>query len=783
MVFLSIHSAFGVEALGFGIKSNRVIPCIKIYTNVLTERHPFVLADAAIHVKKAVEFHEAGLQLNLDDYVNFMEADDCNRAIFHPEELMGKPGEPFHVNNGACYGTISYYMKADLVLRNRFGDQLSYAKHFGITCAHCTIPVRDIPVLKNRIKEAHIQDIYKNYPLDDLYDSMWHHSIYPLHDHSEHHDHTGRRRKGDPLVFSNLQYDCEHCMIQGTICCDPFRELINHELKFTSPRKNETDTPDYKYRYVCSKYGMIPKYYHLPLPKYIFENGQNSTNYHLPCNVDIGVLEVVRSPPNITDDLHLQNAYRTVGTDHSSQLSIDRLPYDKYKPSHPKPFQEDFKRVMSEKPLCKKDGIAKKLAMQFHRPPLTNQAASAVGGTPSDYLNDMNTLQVPPVYERSASSESTDIVELSLTSLMLNRTDHSPVSPNPQPLEDPAQNQLRVPPLPVDNRTDNSPETPNPQPFENPPQIRVAPLPVLNRTDHSSHSPVSPNLQPPDDGQIRGTEYAQQLGYPQKETLQEKTIADLKNIVTATGRYIFGKKEAKHLCLHVLSHQIKDKRSSTRTLKVRNRDFCLEFIHKNPQIKQQQRSFPAIKWKGMDGNELENGDMFIRPGDSGAPLFVVQNNENGEEKLVLLGTVCSTNTATRVDFTREVLFPDLLKYMISQLKENESWRVGSSLPVIREFECLCTSVDESVSIDKQLETLRLCKKAEKKTRICGEITSYCIKMRQISDGEYGVWYDTSGDNSKSSIGTVSFQLTPCIATCSTPMDNEPVIIHEGGRPS
>ena len=61
-----------------------------------------------MHVKKAVEFHEAGLQLKLDDYINFMEADD-NRAIFHPEELMSKPGEPFHVNNGASYSTISYY--------------------------------------------------------------------------------------------------------------------------------------------------------------------------------------------------------------------------------------------------------------------------------------------------------------------------------------------------------------------------------------------------------------------------------------------------------------------------------------------------------------------------------------------------------------------------------------------------------------------------------------------------------------------------------------------------
>ena len=715
-MFLSIHSGFGVEALGFGVKSNRVIPCIKIYTNVPAEQHPSVLADAAIHVKKAVEFHEAGLQLHLDDYINFMEADDYNRAIFHPEELMSKPGEPFDVNNGASYGTISYYMKTDLVLRNRFGDQLSYTKHFGITCAHRTIPVCDISSLKHRIKQPDIEEIYKNYPLDDLYDSMWHHSEYPLHDHCECH------QKGDTLVFTNLQYDCDHCMIQGSVCHHSFGNITNQDLEFESPRKDEMNTPNYIYRYVLSKYGMIPKYYHLPLPRCIFEFGKNSTNYHLPCNVDIGVLEVKGNPPNITsldNPHHLQNAYQTVGTDQSSQLSIDHPPHNKYKPSYRKPFQEDYKRVMIHKSVHRKNRVVKKLAMQFHRSLRTKQTALAVGGTSTEYLNDMNTPHIPPIYERSVSNDSTDSIEIS-----------------------------------------------------------IPPFPVLNRTDHSFRSPVSPNPQPLDDHQIRGNEYkcAQQFGYPQKETLQEKTMADLKNIVTATNRYIFGKKESERLCLHVLSHQIKDKRSSTRTLVVRNRDFCLEIVHKNPKVKQQQRSFPAIKWKGVDGNKSINGNDFIRQGDSGAPLFVIQKDENEENKLVLLGTVCSTIAATRVDFTQEVLFPDMLIYMTSQLKENESWKIGSSIPIIREFESLCTSVDESVSIDKQLEKLCSCKTmAERKTMICEEIKSYCRKMRQIRDGGYEVWYNTT-DSSKSAYGLVSFQMTPCIDACSTAMDVEPVII-------
>ena len=711
-MFLSIYSAFGVEALGFGIKSNRVVPCIKIYTKVPAELHPSVLADAAIHVKKAVEFHEAGLQLNLEDYINFMEADDYNRAIFHPEELLSKPGEPFDVNTGASYGTISYYMKTDLVLHNRFGDQLSYTKHFGITCAHCTIPVCDTSSFKHRIKPPDMEEIYKNYPLDDLYDSMWHHSEYPLCDHSECH------QKNYPLVFTNLQYDCDYHMIKGSTCHHSFGNVTNQDLEFESPRDDEMNTPDCIYRYVCSKYGMIPKYYHLPLPRCIFEFGKNSTNYHLPCNVDIGVLEVKGNPSNITsldNSHHLQNAYQTVRTDQSSQLSIDHLPHNKYKPSYRKPFQGDYKHVMIHKSVHRKNKIVKNLAMQFHHSLRTKQTAPE--GTSTDYLHDMNTPQIPPVYERSVSNDSTDSIELS-----------------------------------------------------------IPPFPVLNRTDHSFRSPVSPNPQPLDDYQIRGNEYTQQFGYPHKETLQENTMADFKNIVTATSRYIFGKKEAEHLCLHVLSHQIKDKGSSTRTLVVRNRDFCLEIVHKNPKVKQQQRSFPAIKWKGVDGNNSINGNDFIRPGDSGAPLFVIQKNENGENEMVLLGTVCSTIAATRVDFTQEVLFPDILIYMNSQLKGNESWKRGSSVPVIREFESLCTSVDESVSIDKQLEKLRLCKTmAERKTMICEEIKSYCRKMRHIRDGGYGVCYNTP-DSSKSAYGLVSFQMTPCIDACSTAMDVEPVII-------
>ena len=118
-------------------------------------------------------------------------------------------------------------MKTDLVLRNRFEDQLSYTKHFGITCAHRTIPVCDISLLKHRMKQPDIEEIHKNYPLDNLYDSMWHHSEYPLHDHSECHD---------PLVFTNLQYDYDHCMIQGSTCCDSFGNITNQYLEVESPR-------------------------------------------------------------------------------------------------------------------------------------------------------------------------------------------------------------------------------------------------------------------------------------------------------------------------------------------------------------------------------------------------------------------------------------------------------------------------------------------------------------------------------------------------------------------
>ena len=72
----------------------------------------------------------------------------------------------------------------------------------------------------------------------------------------------------------------------------------------------------------------------------------------------------------------------------------------------------------------------------------------------------------------------------------------------------------------------------------------------------------------------------------------------------------------------------------------------------------------------MERSKSRNGNDFIQPGDSGAPPFVIQKDENGENKLVLLGTVCSTIAATRVDFTQKVPFPDIIIYMTSHATSN-----------------------------------------------------------------------------------------------------------------
>ena len=658
--------------------------------------------------------------LSPEDCLRCLEVDNFNNSIIYPEELMGYPGEQFIVSRGAVKGIIGCYLKAELKLGIQ-GRTICFTKHFALTCAHCVIPVHIISgLVRDARNNVGIQNKIQQYPLTDLYNYMWKHSLYQSMLRYPR-DYTSHQQQSKPNAFDGFNVDQEFCMIQGALCFEEMRALINEKLGYDDYKT--TCRHVQKYKYVCSKYGMIPRRFHLPLPHYIFKNESNTgqVDFHLPFNIDIGVLEINENMPQLDYTHCIGASYHymsNIGELSGKPMAIDGAPSalsnkELRKPQFRQEMNHVFPSQLSEysKPYGLVDprtaySRQDSVTLSEGYPSLTISPSPTGHGSPMTHCKlDCTTLSPPDhPFLRSASRDSD--CEESLSSPVIGDVlGHQTIGSTTQQL--------------------------------------LTSEPTIIR-DHI-HSPA------------------------QKETLKtavKKNISKASSGILAFGRKIFGVKEEKKLRLHVMSHQANDNsRPARRTLEVKNKDFCLELVHRNPNNRQQKRSFPTIKWKSQDENH------FIEPGDSGSSLFVIVKDENGSDKLVLLGIAGSATTASRIDFTKEVLTPDLFLYMSSELRKHLT-----NYPNLNDFISFCETVENQVQIDKELSKLasptddKLMSPEyahltipKRKEQICHDIQE---KSRLLKKMERSVKFPFSSLAAVTE-GHVSFKLTECIEDCAS----------------
>jgi hypothetical protein len=280
-----------VKAVGFGIKTDRVVPCIRLFA---TSKRPTLVRDAATHIMTSL-LNLRNILVSLDDCMECLELDDFTSAKIRPEELTGRPGEQFKVNDGIVRGTIGYYMKAQLDLTIG-GRSETLSKHFGVTCAHCAFPVNAVTrLIVDVCRNKEIQEKFQHYPLRGLYEHMWsdrEHKVFHAKSKQEAQNGIGR-----PPVYSSSGYiyERELCLIKGSICCSEMRQLINEKISYEDD--SSAHPPQREYNFVVSKFGMIPKDCSVPLPSYLFKNlTRDCETYHFPFNVDVALLELTESP-------------------------------------------------------------------------------------------------------------------------------------------------------------------------------------------------------------------------------------------------------------------------------------------------------------------------------------------------------------------------------------------------------------------------------------------------------------------------------------------------------
>lgn len=658
--------------------------------------------------------------LSPEDCLRCLEVDNFDNSIIYPEELMGYPGEQFKVSPGVVKGIIGCYLKAELKLGIQ-GRTICFTKHFALTCAHCVIPVHIISrLVRDARNDVGIQNKIQQYPLTDLYNYMWKHSLYQSMLQYPR-DYPSHQQQSKPNAFDGFSFDQEFCMIQGALCFEEMRALINEKLGYDD---YET-TYSQKYKYVCSKYGMIPRRFHLPLPHYIFKNESNTgqVDFHLPFNIDIGVLEINENMPQLDYTHCIGASYRymsNIGELSGKPMAIDGAPSalsnkELRKPQFRQEMNHVFPSQFSEysKPyglVDPKTAYSRQDSVTLSEgyPSLTISPSPTGHGSPMTHCKlDCTTLSPPDhPFLRSVSKDS-DCEESLSSPIIDNVSGHQTIGSTTQQL------------------------------------LTSEPTIIRDRI----HSPA------------------------QKETLKtavKKNISKASSGILAFGRKIFGVKEEKKLRLHVMSRQAYDNsRPTRRTLEVKNKDFCLELVHRNPKNRQQKRSFPTIKWKSQDKNH------FIKPGDSGSSLFVIVKDENGSDKLVLLGIAGSATTASRIDFTKEVLAPDLFLYMSSELRKHLT-----NFPHLNDFISFCETVENQVQIDKELSKLasptddklmspeyahltKLSTIPKRKEQLCHDIQE---KSRLLKKMEKSVKFPFSS-LAAATEGHVSFKLTECIEDC------------------
>lgn len=568
-----------VDALGFGIKKDRVVPCLRVCTHLPSSEWPALQEEVGGHLMTAIEEAElADKTLSLPDIINYTEMDSTQNSIFRPEELMSgvSPGEQFNVKEEHSCGTIGYYIKAKLSVWNseKFED---LERHFGITCAHCAVPTNCMwSVIDEANDNESIKRDYDSYRMTEFFGHMW--------EDSEHQSQVSKLKrllKGEigsgstgPAVY-DMETKQELCFLKASICPLGMRDVlkrknihyINNE---TTPSSNET-TPssnESDYEYVLSKFGMIPRQVNIPLPTYVFRSKcgtcpQGSCSCtgleHYPFNVDVGVLEV-KEPFGSHSSHSLSSAIR------KKSNTVHVSSFDKDDPvAAVVQGKETFKFEASQHMTRPTSG--------FVQP--RRQGEESTSDDQGSMSHDRESIS------RDQGSRSHDQESVSYNDTSPRCEAHCVVNQFPLLHECQKTNETVIPPEECSS-------------------------PLKNK----------------------------------KRPLNER-IRQVARTVVATGINMFSKKEQKHLQLQVLSSNGSN-RAQRRTMRVKNSRFCLEFVHRNPNNRSQLRSFPTIKWKPdshrkdfiIDGDSgsslfLVNNENEVDDGDSLVLLGIVGSASTG----------------------------------------------------------------------------------------------------------------------------------------------------------
>lgn len=656
--------------------------------------------------------------------------DDYKKSVIYPEEQMGSSGEYFNVST--YVGSLGYFFKAELKLGLRGTQQtLSYNKHFVATCSHCVIP--NCQTLLRNVRESDIvQQQYGRLwsPLLDLYSHLW--------QHSEHEHHRDQNYPAtNPPVYQNIERERQHTMMQGAVCSQPMRELLNKHLRYIDDANRcHHQGKDCKFKYVCSKFGMVPKGFNVPLPAYLFRyEAEGQADFYYPCNVDIGVMEMLpqdgKTP--LSDHHMLLSAYKSVESSPQcppkKRQAVLFNPQSYHNSNHVKMFGSNRYKCY----------INQDDSQQVYTPCADTPESSLSSFDRERYEQYLTRFQPSPM-------ESPNVGTYEIPSPSTYFAIHPLIPDDPSiafkgSASDITSSQDSSRPL-VRTFSTTAPTiithdaTPNNSPESSLDTTETCFRNSDNKKETLSHSPT----------QLKTTGM---LGKNRKEPLPAEILKKAQSHVSSfLHRYLHSKKQNK-IRLRILGCCSKtDQRPPVRTLKVKKEDFCLEFVHKNGE---QHRSFPTIRWKGVDGNTAKEGGKFIKKGDSGSPLFVVIK-ENRMERLILLGTINSANTASRVDFTRDVISPDICLYMLSQLTD-----ILETKPENEEFLSLCTAARKRIDMSKKLMILGQAKDISDKEQVYRDIKGLSHAMQDIANGR-GL---SLGRN-----GLIKFEMTPCISDCN-----------------
>ena len=620
--------------------------------------------------------------LSLSDVMNYTEMDSVESSIFRPEELMSgvSPGEQFKVKEEYSCGTIGYYIKGKLKVQN--SEQVEVLeRHFGITCAHCAVPTSFMWwVVDAANGNSSIRKDYDNYPMEELFGHLWEDSRHQAQVSKLKSLLKGESGSTGPAVYNGLESKQELCFLKASICPQGMREVLKQENIHYINNKTTPSSKESDYEFVLCKFGMIPRQLNIPLPTYVFRSKCRG------CTQDkCKCVGLEHYPFNV--DVGVLEVKEPFGS-----LSLSSAIREKPNPVIVSSFDKDD-------PL-----VQRKERFEFQ-----TQASSQHKTSPTSGF----------VQPRPREEESTSRDQESASGSM--SCDQGSTSHDQGSMScDQGWRSCDQADRESVSYTGISPSCEA--------HCVVNQFPLLHDYQKTNKAAIPPQEPSP---------------IKKKKGSNKERIRQVASTVIATGMNIFNKKEQKHLQLQVLSSNGAT-RPQRRKMTVKNSQFCLEFVHRNPENRSQLRSFPTIKWKP----EADQNDFIIR-GDSGSSLFLVNHDSSddssdaGRDRLVLLGIVGSPSTGTRVDFIRKVIAPDLCQYMVSELLKDQ--QIDSFL------RNACENLLSRLSITKQLEKLQF-------EKLSGEsdVKSFFQRMcNELQTREY----TCDGGNK------VTFEITECIDEC------------------